>query len=173
VWSLHECIYLGAMTITTVGYGDYTPVSTCEQKLFAIVFIWLSVTLLAVLLGFIGEAGEISRLTLRKHLRSALLQRWLDAGVPLGALLVFGALHVLGMLTFACLESWSLTDSLYFTTVTLSTVGYGDIVPATENGRKTAAVFALVGVPCFASVVSALSAVMTGRFVQKLELADD
>eukprot|EP00930_Biecheleria_cincta_P031378 TRINITY_DN21786_c0_g1_i1.p1 TRINITY_DN21786_c0_g1~~TRINITY_DN21786_c0_g1_i1.p1 ORF type:complete len:457 (-),score=74.27 TRINITY_DN21786_c0_g1_i1:137-1462(-) len=172
-WSLHECLYFGAMTITTVGYGDYAPVSTREQKVFAIIFIWLSVTMLTVLLMFIGEVGEFSRLTLRKHLRSALLQRLLDAGVPMGGVVLFGILHILGMLTFSCLESWNLTDSLYFTTVTLSTVGYGDIVPMTESGRKMAVGFALVGVPCFASVVSALSAAMTGHLVQKLELADD
>jgi voltage-gated potassium channel len=43
-------------------------------------------------------------------------------------------------------EHWSVLDSLYFTTVILTTVGYGDITPTTRWGKLFASVFALGGI---------------------------
>jgi len=43
-------------------------------------------------------------------------------------------------------EQWSIIDSLYFTTVCLTTVGYGDYSPSTPSGKLFASVFALGGV---------------------------
>lgn len=52
----------------------------------------------------------------------------------------------LGAIVFHSLEGWSILDSLYVTTQTVTTVGYGDIVPKTSHGRAFATVFMLVGV---------------------------
>ncbi|KAL7510447.1 hypothetical protein ACHAXN_007565 [Cyclotella atomus] len=43
-------------------------------------------------------------------------------------------------------ERWSILDSLYFTTVALTTVGYGDITPTTRSGRLFASIFAMGGI---------------------------
>lgn len=43
-------------------------------------------------------------------------------------------------------ERWSILDSLYFTTVCLTTVGYGDVTPTTRSGKLFASVFALGGI---------------------------
>merc|ERR1719487_589085 len=34
-----------------------------------------------------------------------------------------------------CVEPWSVIDSLYFSVVTISTVGYGDLVPGTRGAK--------------------------------------
>src|SRR6267142_947544 len=52
----------------------------------------------------------------------------------------------LGAIVFHSLEGWSILDSLYVTTQTVTTVGYGDIVPRTSYGRAFATIFMLVGV---------------------------
>ena len=52
----------------------------------------------------------------------------------------------LGAIVFHGLEGWSILDSLYVTTQTVTTVGYGDIVPRTSYGRAFATIFMLVGV---------------------------
>eukprot|EP00804_Cyclotella_cryptica_P006481 CCRYP_012776-RC/>CCRYP_012776-RC protein AED:0.05 eAED:0.05 QI:240/0.57/0.5/1/0.57/0.5/8/4187/494 len=52
-----------------------------------------------------------------------------------------------GVLAYSYLfESWPILDSLYFTTVLLTTVGYGDITPSTHWGKLFASVFALGGI---------------------------
>ena len=43
-------------------------------------------------------------------------------------------------------ERWPVLDSLYFTTVILTTVGYGDVTPTTRWGKLFASVFALGGI---------------------------
>ena len=49
-----------------------------------------------------------------------------------------------------------ISDALYFVTMTITTVGYGDLVPATQLGRMFAALAALNGYLIFAVLVSTL-----------------
>ncbi|HKC64100.1 MAG TPA: NAD-binding protein, partial [Pyrinomonadaceae bacterium] len=51
-----------------------------------------------------------------------------------------------GTLGFHLLEGLSLSDSLYVTLQTLTTVGYGDITPQTAAGRVFASLYMFVGV---------------------------
>lgn len=51
-----------------------------------------------------------------------------------------------GAVGFSLIEGWSILDSLYVATQTVTTVGYGDLVPATRNGRLFSTVFMLCGV---------------------------
>jgi hypothetical protein len=51
------------------------------------------------------------------------------------------------VLAYSCIfEQWPILDSLYFTIVLLTTVGYGDICPSTKWGKLFASVFALGGI---------------------------
>src|SRR5215470_1852162 len=58
---------------------------------------------------------------------------------------VLGAI-ALGTVAFHLLEGWSILDSLYVTAQTVTTVGFGDIVPRTTAGRVFATLFMMVGV---------------------------
>jgi voltage-gated potassium channel len=51
-----------------------------------------------------------------------------------------------GAVGFHLIEGWSILDSLYAAAQTVTTVGYGDVTPATRNGRLFAMVFMLAGV---------------------------
>jgi voltage-gated potassium channel len=52
----------------------------------------------------------------------------------------------LGTLGFHLIEGWSLVNSLYVAAQTVTTVGYGDLVPMTKGGRAFATLFMIVGV---------------------------
>src|SRR5436190_7571078 len=52
----------------------------------------------------------------------------------------------LGTIVFHKLEGWSVLDSLYVTTQTVTTVGFGDVTPKTNVGRAFATGFMIVGV---------------------------
>jgi voltage-gated potassium channel len=51
-----------------------------------------------------------------------------------------------GTVGFHLIEGWSILDGLYVATQTVTTVGYGDLVPATRSGRVFATIFMLAGV---------------------------
>ncbi len=67
------------------------------------------------------------------------------ARIRLG-LAAVGALLTIGTVVFHLLEGWSITDSLYVTAQTVTTVGFGDLSPSTFYGRIFASVFMLLGV---------------------------
>ena len=62
--------------------------------------------------------------------------------------LVTGAVAVIatGTWFYSRMEGWSLGDSLYFTVMTLTTVGYGDLAPTTSATRMFTVAFVLIGI---------------------------
>lgn len=58
-----------------------------------------------------------------------------------------------GTVFFHFAEGWTWIDSYFFTVVTLSTVGYGSLVPATTLGKIGTTVFIFVGLGVFAVAI--------------------
>lgn len=57
------------------------------------------------------------------------------------------ALTVLvGTLFYHHVEGWRYLDALYFSVMTLTTVGFGDFVPQTDAGKLFTAVYVFLGV---------------------------
>lgn len=51
----------------------------------------------------------------------------------------------LGTITYRLLEKWDWVDCLYFSVVTLTTVGYGDIAPTTTGGKIFTIFYIILG----------------------------
>lgn len=62
------------------------------------------------------------------------------------ALTLLGAIYLIAVSAYHTLEGWSWEDSIFFTTSTITTVGYGDMVPKTYYGRLFTIPLMLVGV---------------------------
>jgi voltage-gated potassium channel len=59
-------------------------------------------------------------------------------------------------LVYSHLEGWSLLDSLYFSTVTMTTIGYGDLYPTTDTSKIFTILFVLSGVAIMLYTLSTL-----------------
>lgn len=70
---------------------------------------------------------------------------------------------VMAILAFMVVEGLSLADALYFTIVTIATVGYGDIHPATDAGKVLAIILIITGVGTFLGVVANATEIMLNR----------
>lgn len=66
-------------------------------------------------------------------------------------LIIFG-----GTVFFHFVEGWSWLDSYFFTVVTLSTVGYGSLVPATALGKIATTILIFIGLGIVAVAVQRL-----------------
>lgn len=60
-------------------------------------------------------------------------------------------------------EGWGWIDSLYFSVVTLATVGYGDLTPETSPGKLFTIVYIFVGLGIITTFVSKLLALHRER----------
>lgn len=60
----------------------------------------------------------------------------------------------IGTVFFRVVEGWSWLDAYFFTMVTLSTVGYGSLVPATAIGKIGTTILILFGIGIFAAIIS-------------------
>lgn len=58
---------------------------------------------------------------------------------------LFGWIGI-GTLLFHRLEPWTWIQSFYFSVVTITTVGYGDLTPSSDLSRLFTAIYLLVGV---------------------------
>ncbi len=64
---------------------------------------------------------------------------------------------IAGIFLFREIEGWNYVDSFYFTVVTLTTIGYGDIVPITNVGKIATSIYAFLGVATFLFCVSVIA----------------
>jgi hypothetical protein len=61
---------------------------------------------------------------------------------------------VVGVVFYRLAEGWSLADSLYFTVIALSTIGFGDLAPTTTFSRLFTVLYAIVGVGLIGAAVN-------------------
>lgn len=61
--------------------------------------------------------------------------------------LIFVILIAIGIMLFTGLEGWSTVDAFYFTVSTMTTVGFGDLVPTHDLSKIVTAIYSLVTIP--------------------------
>ena len=59
-----------------------------------------------------------------------------------------------GTVVYHYLEGWSWIDALYFSVITLSTIGYGDFSPATDGGKLFTIFYILIGIGIILSFIN-------------------
>ena len=88
----------------------------------------------------------------------------------LGQILIGAAFMIVGAGgLFAYIEDRDLLDGMWYALVTITTVGYGDIVPQTENGRIFGGLLILFGVVLFSLVTANISAFLIGSSQRQQE----
>ena len=84
-------------------------------------------------------------------------------GVILGTVIIFT------LLFYFFGPSYSGFDDFYFVVVTLTTVGYGDVIPNSYNEKILALILLIIGIFVFSAVTAALSSFLTDRIMNNDE----
>lgn len=74
--------------------------------------------------------------------------------IMVGATLLF---LLLGCLWYPLVEKWTVVDALYFSVVTLTTVGYGDMGPSSDASKIFTTLWSFFGVALIAALISIVS----------------
>ena len=59
-----------------------------------------------------------------------------------------------GSVVYHFLEGWSWVDCVYFSVITLSTIGYGDFSPKTDEGKLFTIFYIIVGIGIILSFIN-------------------
>lgn len=91
----------------------------------------------------------------------------------LRALAILPAVLIGGTLFYSHFEKWSYLDSLYFSVITLATVGYGDLHPITDAAKIFTMFYVFFGVGLVSYVVYTFSKSMTEGRDREIERLED
>ncbi len=143
-WTVIESFYFSMVTLSTVGYGDLAPESQ-GGKIFVTLYVMMGIGLIAAALGIVGEY-VMDKLDGDEDVVVSPDVFWTPAKKKLAfSGLSILLLFVLGVVFLMTMEDLNVVDAIYLSTVTLTTVGYGDHAPETPEGQFVAALWIGVG----------------------------
>jgi voltage-gated potassium channel Kch len=86
------------------------------------------------------------------------------------SLLIFvGLLLLVGAVFYSHFEHWSFFNALYFSVITLTTVGYGDFTPHTAEGKAFTMIYIIVGVGIILGFINVVARHATKRYMRQSE----
>jgi voltage-gated potassium channel Kch len=160
-------VYFVVETASSIGYGDLTPSNPDTlraSRAFICLFALISVPLVYLSASRLYDV-YIARV--RPHwLRLMRAIHFVPENpTPFRELLmttilggiVFVAVDFTMAGLYTAVEDFAFEEALYFSTITLVTVGFGDVSPVTPAGRALFCVFAWFGVVCHSFFITAMS----------------
>jgi voltage-gated potassium channel len=139
-WTVIETLYFQTATLTTVGYGDYSPTSDSSRK-FTMFYIFCGVLIVGRVLNEFGlaildYAESKAKLSMANsnvseihHTQLFYVKKIFASIVSLLIVLLMGAIF------YSNNEDWDFLTAFYFCVITTSTVGYGDTALTKESSR--------------------------------------
>ena len=141
---------------TTIGYGHLTPTQPAV-RLVSLLYGLLSLPLLAALV-----AQLTTTITTIINLSSS------SSSSPSFLLLIFLLFLVAGAVMFSLLFQWDPADSVYFVLTSLTTIGFGDILPGDSLAFLLCGGYILLGIALFAIWQQSVVVSLPGDWAIKL-----
>ena len=123
--------------LACLGYGTLAPSTPAAQ----IIFIFYAIIGIPLALMFLAQIGSIIDKFIHALLKP-IRQKWgATASRVMGITILFTFTFTLLILIpggiFTRIETWNYRESVYFTVVTLTSVGFGDFVPIQAGSEST------------------------------------
>lgn len=72
-------------------------------------------------------------------------------------------------LFYSKMEGWTIIDALYFSIMTMSTVGYGDLVPTTDISKVFTIIYTFLSIGSFVSFTAKTVTIVSDNYKKKRE----
>uniref|UniRef100_A0A182N9Y8 Potassium channel domain-containing protein n=1 Tax=Anopheles dirus TaxID=7168 RepID=A0A182N9Y8_9DIPT len=162
-WSVLQAVFFASTVITTIGYGNIVPV-TLGGRVFCMLFALIGIPFTLTVIADWGRLFATAVSTLAKNFPVLPLARicpdtgfkvsdkkWLYA---VGAVCFLGVYLAAGTgLLLLWEEDWSFFDGYYFCFITMTTIGFGDLVPSKPNYMLLCTLYILVGLALTSTII--------------------
>jgi len=161
-WKWVNSLYFCVVSLSTVGYGDETP-TTNAMKIFTVVYIYVGIAFVASIVGkLVGKAVTKGHGTTvdeseeesadvkhdpERYCWGRLSHNQCELARAFAIIIILGSI---GTTVYTLNENMSLIDAVYFSMITLGTVGYGDISTHKTSTKIFDTFFILIGVSLMA-----------------------
>ncbi|KHN87881.1 TWiK family of potassium channels protein 7 [Toxocara canis] len=160
-WTFITAVFFTATLLTTIGYGNLVPM-TFQGRMFCISYALFGVPLILITVADIGKflsenivwlytRYEHAKIRCREKAAASTsisvdenvarvkdqliqfgLEHYISIPISLIVAILLGYIAV-GAILLASWESWDFFSGFYFSFITMTTVGFGDIVPLKQN----------------------------------------
>ncbi|XP_053677902.1 TWiK family of potassium channels protein 7 [Anopheles nili] len=162
-WSVLQAVFFASTVITTIGYGNIVPV-TLGGRVFCMFFALIGIPFTLTVIADWGRLFATAVSTLAKNFPALALAKFCpDAGIKMSDkkwLYAVGAVGFLGVylaagtgLLLLWEEDWNFFDGYYFCFITMTTIGFGDLVPSKPNYMLLCTLYILVGLALTSTII--------------------
>ncbi|XP_049864940.1 TWiK family of potassium channels protein 7-like [Pectinophora gossypiella] len=161
-WSILQAVFFSSTVLTTIGYGNIVP-ETFWGRLFCIAYALVGIPLTLTVIADLGRVFATVVSVIAKHLPEMprCCSKVTDAN-PAGQRSLY-ALWAVGFL-FLYLsagaglfkmweDDWTFYDGFYFCFITMTTIGFGDLVPKRPKYMLLCTLYILIGLALTSTII--------------------